>query len=140
MIIFRQKQYNIPQMAGYNSTIINSGGTNGTPVNKNTGQALAQQLSFLPNQQELVRQKSLLEVNLNQIRKNRENGLQKRDDARRSRLVTSITQMKKQAAEKGVRDARELERKKKFQNTSIYKLPTTRNIPISSNNKTHIKK
>ena len=139
MIIFRQKQYNIPQMAGYNSTIINSGGTNGTPVNKNTGQALAQQL-FLPNQQELVRQKSLLEINSNQIRKNRYEGIQKRADAQRNRQVASITQMKKQAAEKGVRDARELERKKNFRNTSIYKLPTTRNIPISSNNKTHIKK
>lgn len=149
MITFRQKQYNSnPEKnpASYDnssSVIINSGGTGtNSGVRGSNSQISAAQLQTqaLNAQQEGMRQKTLQDMNLNRIRQSKYKGIQDRADSMRARQVTAMNQAKKQISVAGIQNARESERKKNTQNTSVYKLPTTRNTPISSNNRTQIRK
>ena len=145
MIIFRQKQYNInpeknPAAYGnnYESVIINSGGTGGTTVGVrgSNQQIQAQQLTMqINNQQELSRQKALQEMNFNQIRTRKNEGVQDRAEAERNSRIAVMNQSKKQASNIGIQNARELERKKNTKNTNIYKQPTRVIKPVVSNNK-----
>lgn len=138
MIIFRQKQYDdSPQMDGYKSTIINSGGTNGvgvktaspTSAQQTTAQNLTAQIN---NQQELMRQKSLQTMNVNQVRSNRNKGLAERGETKRNMQVASMTQAKKQASIVGVQTAKELERRKSNNYVTPYKSPTKSLSPIAT--------
>lgn len=152
MIIFKQKQYNSnpeknPSSYGdsYNKgVIINSGGQGGSQaVRDSNSQVTAAQMQQAQaiNQNELMRQKSLQQANLNIIRKEKYEGIQDRAKAVQARQVTAINQAKKQTAVAGIQNARETERKKNTMNTtSLYKQPTLRNTPISSNNRTQIRK
>lgn len=136
MIIFRQKQYNFPPDEEYKSKIINSGGTSGIGIKtklsvgqlKNTSQDLVAQIN---NQQELMRQKTLLSMNINQIRHDRNEGLADRDETRRNMRVASMTQAKKQASVIGIQNAKEMERKKNVSYITPYKSPTRSIPPIS---------
>lgn len=138
MIIFRQKQYNSPPTDEYKSTIINTGGTDGVGVKP---KSLNQQVSVNPqnlsaqinNQQELMRQKSLQAMNLNQIKNKRVEGLEDRGEMRRNMQVSSLTQAKKQASIIGVQNAKEIERKKNTSYVTPYKSPTKSLKPISNN-------
>ena len=139
MIIFRQKQYNSSQIDGYKSTIINSGGTNGVGA-KTASSASAQQAAApqnlaaqINNQQELMRQKSLQAMNLNQIKNKRVEGLEDRGEMKRNMQVSSLTQAKKQASIVGVQNAKEIERKKNTSYVTPYKSPTKSLKPISNN-------
>lgn len=152
MIIFKQKQYNSnpeknPSSYGnsYNKdVVINSGGQGGSQaVRGSNSQVEAAQIQRAQavNQSEIMRQKSLQQANLNTIRKEKYEGIQDRAKAIQARQVTAINQAKKQTAVVGIQNARETERKKNTTNTtSLYKQPTLRNTPISSNNRTQIKK
>ena len=138
MIIFRQKQYDSSQSDGYKSTIINSGGTNGVGVKTNSSagqqEAASQNLTAqINNQQELMRQKSLQEMNLNQIKNKRVKGLEDRGEMRRNIQVSSLTQAKKQASIVGIQNAKEIERKKNVSYVTPYKSPTKSLKPISNN-------
>lgn len=138
MIVFRQKQYDSSQMDGYKSTIINSGGTNGVGVKTNSSagqQAAAPQnlTAQINNQQELMRQKSLQAMNLNQIKNKRVEGLEDRGEMRRNMQVSSLTQAKKHASIIGVQNAKEIERKKNASYVTPYKSPTKSLKPISNN-------
>lgn len=151
MIIFKQKQYNSnpeknPSSYGdsYKGSIINSGGQGGSQAvrgsNSQVTTAQIQQAQAV-NQSEIMRQKSLQQANLNTIRKEKYEGIQDRAKATQARQVTAINQAKKQTAVVGIQNARETERKKNTTNTtSLYKQPTLRNTPISSNNHTQIRK
>lgn len=140
MIIFRQKQYDdSPQMDGYKSTIINSGGTNGVKTNSPSSSASQQAAApqnlaaQINNQQELMRQKSLQAMNLNQIKNKRVEGLEDRGEMKRNMQVSSLTQAKKQASIIGVQNAKEIERKKNTSYVTPYKSPTKSLKPISNN-------
>ena len=134
MIIFRQKQYDdSPQMDGYKSTIINSGGTNGVGVKTaSPAAAVSQQATQINNQQELMRQKSLQTMSVNQVRSNRNKGLAERGETKRNMQVASMTQAKKQASIVGVQTAKELERKKSNNYVTPYKSPTKSLSPIAT--------
>ena len=136
MIIFRQKQYNFPPDEEYKSKIINSGGTNGVGIKTKplvgqqitASQDLAAQIS---NQQELMRQKTLQTMNINQIRNDRNKGLEVRGESKRNMQVASMTQAKKQASVIGIQNAKEMERKKNTSYVTPYKSPTKLIPPIS---------
>lgn len=154
MIKFKQKQYAAsnpeknPASYGKNGgvgsdVIINSGGNGGSSqAVRGTNQQIATQQMQAQSlaQSELSRQKTLRDANLNQIRREKYEGIQERAETARNRQQSAINQAKKQAATVGVREARSQENKKNQTNVSVYKLPTTRNTPISSNNRTQIRK
>lgn len=152
MIIFKQKQYNSnpeknPSSYGdsYNKdVVINSGGQGGSQAVRGSNSQVAatqMQQAQAANQSEIMRQKQLIQANLNTVRNKKYDGQQERHEATQARQVTAITQAKKQTAVVGIQNARETERKKNTTNTtSLYKQPTLRNTPISSNNHTQIEK
>jgi hypothetical protein len=144
MIIFRQKQYNQnPEKnpssygKGYESAIINSGGEgNSSSTRGNNQQVQAQQMAVqINNQQELMRQKALQEMNANQIRKSKYTGIQERANAQRNTRSAALNQAKKQASSVGIQNARELERRKNYKNTNVYKRPTEAVKPIAEDKK-----
>ena len=90
----------------------------------------------LNNQQELMRQKALQEINANQIRKSKYEGIQDRAEAQRNSRSAVLNQAKKQASTAGIQNARELERKKNTSNTNVYRQPAKAVKPISEDKKT----
>ena len=146
MIIFRQKEYSSPVKnpssygTGYQSSIINSGGTSGTKsqVSGSANQVAANQMMATTLSGQNI--KNILEANSIKVRKDKVEMSGKRAEMMRQARVSAVNQTKKQASLLGVRDARVEERKKNTKSTNVYKVPTTAKAPISSNNKTMINK
>ena len=132
MIIFRQKQYISTSPDNYESTIINTGGVNGsTPKQANQLVPSTENISAqISGQLELSRQKTIQNRVINQIRMDRNQGLKDRGEDRRNMHVASMTQAKKQASVIGIQNAREIERKKNSSYITPYKSPTKSLTPI----------
>ena len=148
MVIFRQKVYtvdpekvSINSSGDYQSSIINSGGTSGTKNSTVSGGSVIQATnqimsSALPGQNIKV----ILEANSIKARQDKIEMSGKRAEMMRQTRVSATNQAKKQSSLIGIRDARVEERKKNTKSTNVYKVPTIAKSPISSNNRTMIKK
>ena len=142
MITFRQKLYNSlggitpkTQPGGWprGSSVINSGGTGGTKVQTQSNRMLAGMSNSTMNA-DIQRQKTLRDLNLANIRRQRYDGIQQRSETSNSIRLSIMNSAKKQASVSGSMAAKVSERRPS-QSVANYKTPTRALTPIADKKK-----
>lgn len=145
MVTFRQKIYNsstngntVPktQPGGWprGSSVINSGGTDGTKTPSQPSQKQALATAALGQQADIQRQKTLRDLNIANIRRSRYEGIQGRAEASNSIRLSIMNSAKKQASVSGAIAAK-VSSRNPAQSVANYKTPTRQLPPIADKKK-----